>query len=159
MHGENMRGFVRMKDGAIEGMPLYLLIIVIITVVSIGIIVGLMSAFKPPATFGDIHVEPNVIVVHLDKTTGIYKNDSIDITVIVSDSQGNRVEGAVVSLEGNNISTQDNRRPYGTTDSNGMKVFKGLKCQVIGTGTYPIKVKIEKSGYPSKTIDIPVVKE
>ncbi len=152
------KGWSNDKRGAIEGLPLYLLIIIIITAVSIGIVMGLLNMAKPPQALGTVSLSTPLIAVK-DDGSGIYKNDSVSLTVTVTDSSGNRLKDAVVSLSGDNIKKADGTNPYGRTDANGEAKFTGLKCSVVGSGTNPITVTVEKSGFGKKVLDIPVVAE
>ncbi|MEM2868820.1 MAG: Ig-like domain-containing protein [Thermoplasmata archaeon] len=152
-----VRKWRRSDGGAIEGLPLYLLIIVIITAVSIGIVFGMLSLAKPPQALGSVSVSPQLVVVSDKDGDGIWANESVAITVTVTDSSGNRLAGAVVTLQGNNIKTREGSKPYATTDANGEAKFTGLRCSVVGSGAGPIIVTIEKPGYGKKVLDIPVV--
>jgi len=162
MTGEDRRkgrkGLRNDRKGAIEGLPLYLLIIIIITAVSIGIVMGLLNMAKPPQALGTVSLSTPLIAVR-DDGSGIYRNDSVSLTVTVTDSSGNRLKDAVVSLSGDNIKKADGTNPYGRTDLNGEAKFTNLKCSVVGSGTNPITVTVEKSGFGKKVLDIPVVAE
>ncbi len=147
----------RSREGAIEGLPLYLLIIVIITAVSIGIVFGMLSLAKPPQALGSVSLSPQMVVVSDRDGDGTWTNESVSLTVVVTDSSGNRLPGAVVTLAGNGIKTGSGTNPYATTDSEGKAAFTGLKCSVVGSGAGPITVTIEKAGYGKKVMDIPVV--
>jgi len=149
----------RRREAAIEGLPLYLLIIIIITAVSIGIVMSMLNMAKPPQTLGSVNLSTPVVVVRDSNNDSIYDNNSISLTVTVTDSSGNKLSGAVVTLTGNDIKTPSGTNPYATTGSDGKATFTGLKCSVIGTGANPITVTIEKSGYGKKTLDLPVVCE
>jgi hypothetical protein len=152
------RGWGKDRNGAIEGLPLYLLIIIIITAVSIGIVMGLLNMVKPPQALGTVSLSTPLISVK-DDGSGISKNDSVSLTVTVTDSSGNRLKDAVVTLSGDNIKKSDGTNPYGRTDANGEARFSGLKCSIVGSGTNPITVTVEKSGFGKKVLDIPVVQE
>jgi hypothetical protein len=145
----------RNTRAAIEGLPLYLLIIIIITAVSIGIVMGLLNMAKPPQTLGDISLSIPVVETH-DDGTGTYVNSSFSLNVTVTDGSGNRISGAVVTLGGNSIK-MNGAAAYLTT-KDGKASFSQLSCSLVGTGTNPIVVTIEKSGYGKKTIELPVVK-
>lgn len=142
---------------AIEGLPLYLLIIIIITAVSIGIVMGLLNMAKPPQTLGAVTYAPQLVAVSYSNASGNYENNSFSVTVTVTDGSGNRLSGAVVTLTGNNIKDSTDKNPYLTTDSNGQAKFSGLKCSVVGTSSSPITITVEKGGFGKKTLDLPVV--
>ncbi|MGQ9583706.1 MAG: carboxypeptidase-like regulatory domain-containing protein [Thermoplasmatota archaeon] len=156
--GSNRTGALQRNDrGAIEGLPLYLLIIVIITAVSIGIVFGMLGLAKPPQALGSVSLSPQLVVLSDRDGDGTWTNESVALTIIVTDSSGNRLPGAVVTLTGNGIKTPSGTNPYATTNSDGMAVFTGLKCSVVGSGAGPIVVTIEKAGYGKKVMDVPVV--
>ena len=145
----------RNTRAAIEGLPLYLLIIIIITVVSIGIILGLLNMVKPPQTIGDISLSIPLVEVR-DDGTGTYVNSSFNLSVTVTDGSGNKLSGVVVTLSGDSIK-MNGGAAYNTT-RDGTASFNQLSCSVIGAGTNPIVITIEKSGYGKKTLELPVVK-
>jgi len=145
----------RNTRAAIEGLPLYLLIIIIITAVSIGIVMGMLNMVKPPQTIGNVSISPEAIEVR-DDGTGTYVNSSFSLNVTVTDGSGNRLSGAVVTLGGNNVK-MDGGAAYLTT-KDGKASFTKLSCSLVGAGTNPIIVTIEKSGYGKKTVDLIVVK-
>jgi|GEM_PF-1754347 len=156
--GRDARGWRKNRRGAIEGLPLYLLIIIIITAVSIGIVMGLLNLAKPPQALGTVSLSTPLVAVR-DDGSGIYKNESVNLTVTVTDSSGNRLKDAVVTLSGNGIKRPDGTNPYARTDGNGEARFSNLKCSVVGSATNPITVTVEKSGFGKKVLDIPVVAE
>ena len=145
--------------GAIEGLPLYLLIIIIIAAVSIGIVMGLLNMAKPPQTLGTVGLSTPLVAVQDLNGDGISENGSFSLTVTVCDGTGNRLAGAVVSLNGDDVKKADGTNPYAITDPSGQARFTGLSCAIVGSGTNPITVTIEKSGYGHKTLDIPVVQQ
>ena len=140
---------------AIEGLPLYLLIIIIITAVSIGIVLSLLNMVKPPQTLGDVSLSIPLVEVQ-DDGTGTYVNQSFSLDVTVTDGSGNRLSDAVVTLSGNDIKMNGGAAYLTTKD--GKAAFTQLSCSVVGAGTNPIVVTIEKSGYGKKTVELPVVK-
>ena len=145
----------RNTRAAIEGLPLYLLIIIIITAVSIGIVMGLLNMVKPPQTIGDISLSIPLVEVR-DDGTGTYVNQSFSLNVTVTDGSGNKISGAVVTLSGDSIKMNGGAAYLTTKD--GTAPFKQLSCSVVGAGTNPIVITVEKSGYGKKTIELPVVK-
>ena len=152
------KGLRHDKRGAIEGLPLYLLIIIIITAVSIGIVMGLLNMAKPPQALGAVSLSTPLISVR-DDGSGTFRNDSVSLTVTVTDGSGNRLKDAVVTLSGDNIKRADGATPYARTDGNGEAKFANLRCSVVGYGTNPITVTVEKAGFGKKVLDIPVVQE
>ena len=153
----HMRGLSIQRDtrAAIEGLPLYLLIIIIITAVSIGIVMGMLNMAKPPQTIGGVDLSIPLVEVR-DDGTGHFVNESFNLNVTVTDGSGNKLSGVVVTLGGNSIK-MNGAAAYLTT-KDGVASFTKLSCSVVGSGTNPIVVTIEKSGFGKKTIELPVVK-
>jgi len=137
----------RNTRSAVEGMPMYLLIVVIVTVVSIGIIFGMLNAVRPPATIDKVVVSPDMITVSDPDGDGEYTNESFDLSILVKDSNDNPVKGAVVTLSGCDVKDSGGTVPYGKTDSSGKIHFRSLRCSVAGSGNSHITVTVEKSGY------------
>lgn len=144
------------RAGAIEGLPLYLIIIIVITVLGLGIILGMMNTIKPPKTLDKIVLSTETIVVKDGNNDGTYEVKNQALTVKVVDNNGDPVKGAVIRLTGCNVS-ESGSTAYGTTDSNGEVKFKALSCQIIGTDTGHITVTVEKSGMGKKEATITVI--
>ncbi|MEW5759841.1 MAG: carboxypeptidase-like regulatory domain-containing protein [Candidatus Thermoplasmatota archaeon] len=158
------------EKGAIEGLPLYLLIMVVIAAVGIGIVMYWMSSVKKmgPKVIGAVEVSPDRVEL-VDCFTGgtkkndnIYGNPDIDVIVFVKDADGNPINGATVKLDGCSITTSDGKIVYGTTGKDGKKTFDNLKIEdYVGTNTGEVKVIVSKSGYtapatPTTIVVIPV---
>jgi hypothetical protein len=142
--------FAGSRSGAIEGFPLYLIIIIVITVLGLGIVLGLMNTVKPPTTLDKVNITPEVIEVKDPDGDGTYNVTGKTVTVKVIDSNGDPVKGAVVRLTGCNVK-DGGKTAYGTTDGNGEYKFTQLYCEVVGTDTGHIDVEVEKSGLGKKT--------
>jgi len=149
-------GFRLDRNGAIEGLPLYLIIIIVITVLGLGIILGMMNMVKPPKTMDKIVLSKEVIEVKDVNKNGTYSASGQAETVKVVDSNGDPIKGAIVTLSGCNVK-EAGKTAYGTTDSNGELKFTSLSCEVLGTDTGHINVAVEKSGMGKKTATITVV--
>jgi hypothetical protein len=154
--GPRKLGFKLDRNGAIEGLPLYLIIIIVITVLGLGIILGMMNTIKPPKTMDKVVLSKEVIEVKDVNKNGTYSATGQAETVKVVDSNGDPVKGAVVTLTGCNVK-EAGKTAYGTTDSNGELKFKALSCEVLGTDTGHINVAVEKSGMGKKTATITIV--
>lgn len=144
------------KSGAIEGFPLYLMIIIIITVVGIGIVLGLLSQVEPPKTMKTVSISPETVEVKDPDGDDVYTNNDFSVTIRVTDSSGDGIKGAVITLEGCNVK-DGGTRPYGKTDSDGKLTLSGLSCEVVGDDTGHITVTVEKSGMGKKTSEIVVI--
>jgi hypothetical protein len=154
--GPKKIGFKHDRKGAIEGLPLYLIIIIVITVIGLGIILGMMNTIKPPKTIDKVVLSKEVIIVEDGNTDGIYSASKEALTIKVVDSNGDPIKGAVVTLSGCNVK-ENGTTAFGTTDSNGELKFKALSCEVLGTDTGHINVVVEKSGLGKKTAVITVI--
>ncbi|MDG6220629.1 MAG: hypothetical protein QCI38_04180 [Candidatus Thermoplasmatota archaeon] len=77
------------KSGALEGLPLYMVILVVIAAVSMVVLLGWMSGTQS-RDLDKIVIEPNDA------------KDGIDTRVVVSayDSSGNKLEGVIITLDG-----------------------------------------------------------
>jgi hypothetical protein len=154
-----MSAFSRNRTGAIEGFPLYLVIVIIIAVVSVVIVMGMLNSVNPPKTIKEVLVvEPTAVTVKDGDGNGIYEPEKpFAIKVKVVDNNGDAVKGAVVTISGDSVKKSSGEAAYGTTDENGELQLTGLTCQVVG-GTSPLTIKAEKSGFGEKTTTLPVVK-
>jgi hypothetical protein len=135
---------------------LYLIIIIVITVLGLGIVLGMMRTVKPPTTLDKISISPEIIEVKDGDGDGTYNASGKSVTVKVVDSNGDPVKGAVVRLSGCSVK-EDGKTAYGTTDSDGKVVFDDICCEVMGTDTGHIDVEVEKSGLGKKTGTITVI--
>jgi hypothetical protein len=97
------------ERASVEGMPLYMLIMVVVVVAAIGIMTGLMGAFSGQ-NLGEISADPDVIEISggEGKTT---------FTVSVEDTEGRPIEGATVYIEGEGVATA------AKTDADGTATF------------------------------------
>lgn len=154
-----MSAFRKDPSAAIEGFPLYLVIVIIIAVVSVVIVMGMLNSVNPPKTIKEVLVvEPAAVTVKDADGNGIYEPERpFTVKVKVVDNNGDPVKGAIVTIAGNNVKKSTGEAAYGTTDDNGELLFSGLDCEVVGA-TSPLTIKAEKSGYGEKTTTLPVVK-
>jgi hypothetical protein len=98
------------EDGSVEGMPLYMMIMVVVVVVSIGILVGIMGGFKGQ-NLGTVTADPDVIEI----TDG---DDWTQFSITVKDTEGRPIDGATVYIEGEGIATA------AKTDGDGRATFR-----------------------------------
>lgn len=141
------------KVGALEGLPLQLLIVVIIAVVAIGIIMAWLGNIgEPPKSVKSIAVDiAGVDYIDLSKYTT--KNPTINITVY--DQSNNKLDGALVTLD----SCGYNQKTIATgsgTNKKGTATFKDKVELPPGINTGEITVTVKKSGYTSKSTTIQV---
>jgi hypothetical protein len=154
-----MSAFRRSASGAIEGFPLYLVIVIIIAVVSIVIVMGMLNSVSPPKSIKEVLVtSPTAVTVKDGDGNGVFEPEQpFTVKVKVVDNNGDPIKGATVTITGNSVKTSTGGAPIGTTDSNGEVSLTSLTCQVVGS-TSPLTIKAEKSGYGEKTTTLPVVK-
>ncbi|MGA1822541.1 MAG: hypothetical protein ACMUIG_08435 [Thermoplasmatota archaeon] len=85
------------SQGGMEGIPLQLVIVIVIGVAALGVLLGwLAMAGDPDPTLDNIDVEPEDITLEGDgRITG-----QCEVRVYVYDSEGNEVDGVVVTFSG-----------------------------------------------------------
>ena len=103
MHGHvrnmEMIGASIRKDNmaSVEGMPLYMLIMVVVVVISIGILVGVLGTFQGQS-IGSVTADPDVIEIDGGENL-------TEFNVTVKDTDGRPIEGATVYVEGEGVTT------------------------------------------------------
>ena len=139
MHGHirNMRrigaSYRNDKNASIEGMPLYMLIMVVIVVAAIGIMTSMMGAFTGQS-LGNVSTDPDVI--QISGGEGL-----TDFTVTVKDTEGKPIEGATVYVDGAGVATAAKTREDGTATFTvsidlGSKAVDELSIRVTHDGTF-----------------------
>jgi hypothetical protein len=109
------------EQASVEGMPLYMLIMVVVVVISIGILVGILGGFQGQ-NIGTVTTDPDVI--SLDGGDGWTL-----FNVTVRDTDGRPIEGATVYVEGEGVATA------AKTDDDGratFRVFPDLGTKNVG---------------------------
>jgi hypothetical protein len=147
------------RNGGIEGLPLQLMIMVMIAGIGSAVIIGWMGGLSAPQSISSVIAGPSEIVLGDGDGDGIYVSDGIQLTITVSDQDGNAVVGASVSLDGSSIS-DNGHMPHEITDSQGQASFDDLSAQRSGRGMGLITVTVVKSGVTySGSTSIPVICE
>ena len=124
--------------GAIEGLPLQMMIVILVATMCTAIIVGWMGSIDSPDVIGELVYEDTI------EANGS-SIEKIEITVM--DTEGNLVEGATVILSGLNVQ-KDGGTAYTTTDANGVATFENLTINASGSASYGlISIEVSKSGY------------
>lgn len=139
----------RDRGGAIEGLPLQLMILVIIAGLATTVIVGWMGAIDMPKGIGSVQVEPGQIVLE-DGEGGIRYAEGISLDVTVLDNMGEPVQGATVVLTGCSVKDGDLPVVFAITGDDGIARFNSLSMQTSG-GVGFLEVSASKSGYSSGT--------
>ncbi len=133
------------RGGAIEGLPLQLMILVIVAGLATTVIVGWMSAIDMPQGMGPIALEPGEIELD-SELNGTRHGEGIVLEVTVHDSMGDPLPGAAVVLSGCGVS-DGGGTVYAVTGEDGVALFSGLSMQLPGTGVGFLEVTATKSGY------------
>lgn len=134
-----MRRSGREKRGALEGLPLQLIIIIIIAAAALGVIyVWLNQATEGKATIKRVEVSPTEIPVQ-PGGPGQPATSTVDLTVWVYDTEGNEVDDFVVTVSGA-VDTEVTKQ----MDS-GDKVTVVVKVPP-GETTATVHIRVEKGG-------------
>ncbi len=158
--GYKNKRFYNDEEADILGMPLYLLIIIIITVIGLGILVAWISmADTSPNKIDKIGVnsgQADATQITVSPTDlDVEGSATIDLTITVWTGD-TKLKGATVSLS--RCGTTGNAVP-GKTADDGTVTFNGLEVTLApGSQTCQMQVKCEKSGYSSYTGSIIVVR-
>jgi hypothetical protein len=125
-------------SASVEGMPLYMLIMVVVVVAAIGIITGLMGAFTGQ-NLGEVSASPDVI--HVSDGEG-----STEFTVTVKDTEGRAIEGATVYIAGEGVATaaktgEDGTATFSVSVNLGTKAVGELSVRVSHDGAFGDQTK------------------
>ncbi len=145
----------RDRSGAIEGLPLHLMIAVIIAGIALAIILGWVLSIQTPSAIGRVEVSPDTVSIN-----GTAPNReavaTATFTVRAYDQKGDPIPGIAVSLRGAGVSAV---RLDETDGLDGAVAFSGVQIRIpAGQLTSRIVVTVEASGFPSATNDILVVR-
>lgn len=147
-----MRGMPRRRrinldtGGALEGMPLQLIIMVVIAGIAISIVIAWLTIFTSPdlARIEIYSVEPKTEPMRVTENT-------TSITIKAWDTKGNPLEGVSIKMSGSNVLIA------GVTGSDGTFTATDLKID-IGTSEFgTIRVEGEYSGTLSITKSVNIV--
>lgn len=126
------------SKGAIEGLPLQLIIMVVIAGVAVVIILAWLAPWKNKVDLDSVSADPSTMT--RDKAT--------TVTITAWDTKNNKLSGVTVVLEGCGCSA------VGTTDATGTVKFSNQKPslspgttsgQIIVTATYSGSMSIQKT--------------
>ena len=133
------RKFQKDRAGAVEGLPLQLIIMVAIAAIVIVIILGWLAPWQDKVDLNMLTVEPQTID----------DGNSTTITITAWDTKDNHLEGVVIEASGCNIGTL-----VGTTDADGTVSFTiipdipaGQTGQISIVGTYTGIIQVEKTAF------------
>jgi hypothetical protein len=119
--------------GSVEGMPLYMLIMVVVVVISIGILVSILGGFQGQS-IGTVSADPDVIEIEGGEGTTEFR-------VIVKDTDGRAIEGATVYVDGEGVATaqktgEDGLAWFQVTPDLGNKAVGELSIRVSYDGLF-----------------------
>lgn len=127
--------------GGIEGLPLQLIIVMLIATMGTAIILGWMGNIEGPKAIGDVDVTSDEIVL----VNGSTFNGQVTITV--TDQDGDPIEGATVVLTGLGVTDKNGKTPHGTTDSKGYAHIMELNITMKNSAVGFITINVSASGY------------
>ena len=144
------------RRGAIEGLPLQLMIAVIVAGIALAIVLGWVLSIQTPNVISRVEATPETVSI-TGAPTSTEATKTVTITVRAFDGKGNVIAGVVVSLNGAGLGTAKADRDDGASD--GAATFTNVVVRVpAGVLTAKIDVTVEASGYPVATDDILVVR-
>ena len=133
------RKIQRDRAGAVEGLPLQLIIMVAIAAIVMVIILGWLAPWQSKVDLDMLTVGP----------TSIDNGVETVITVTAWDTKGNHLEGVVIELDGCNVGTM-----VETTDGDGKATFTvmpdiptGQTNNINIKGTYTGIIQVEKTAF------------
>lgn len=129
------------RRGGIEGLPLQLIIVMLIATMGTAIILGWMGNIEGPKVIEDVEVTSNDIVLLNGSTF------NGQVAVVVTDQDGNPIQGATVVLTGLGVTDRNGKTPHGTTDSKGYANLTGLNITMKNSAVGFITVNVSASGY------------
>ena len=132
------RKLQRNRAGAVEGLPLQLIIMVAIAAIVMVIILGWLAPWQSKVDLNSLEVSP------------LTAEDEVEITVTITawDTKDNHLEGVVIEVSGCNVGPL-----VGTTDANGAVSFtitpdiSSGTGQISITGTYTGIIQVEKTAF------------
>ena len=131
------------RAGGIEGLPLQLMILILIATLATAVMIGWMGNIQAPDSIGDVQVDSGHLAV---TRTGSSCTTSEDISIYVTDQNGDPLKDAVVCLSGLGITTESGGTVYTETGDDGMAHFpKGLKLRMNNNVGF-ITVDVSKAG-------------
>ncbi|MFO7618906.1 MAG: hypothetical protein R6W91_04550 [Thermoplasmata archaeon] len=124
-------------NGAVEGLPLQLIIMVAVAAIVLVIVLGWLAPWQSKVDLDALTVTP----------TSVGNNEEVTITVTAWDTKGNHLEGVVIEMSGCNMGVQ-----VLTTGANGTATFTGTP-EIPPTSTNNINIlgKFTGTVYTEKT--------
>ena len=124
------------EEGGMEGIPLQLIIVVVVGMAALGILIGWLAlAGDTDPTLRRVATEPETITVEGEGRAVI----EVDVQVYIYDSEGDEVDGVVVTLSG----AVDEKIVEKVDSGDSVTVTAAL---APGSDTGTIEIKAEKGG-------------
>ena len=146
---------MRDKAGGIEGMPLQLMIMVIVAGLVLAVVLGWTLSIQGPAVIGSVSMDPATVGVGSVPDGLVASRTVAGLKVSSYDGRGQPIPGTVVTMTGAAARTyvaQD-------ADNDGTAVFGSVTVTLPpGVSVGELTLTVQKSGYPSKTVTVPVVR-
>ncbi|MBA3046512.1 MAG: hypothetical protein KKH41_08250 [Candidatus Thermoplasmatota archaeon] len=96
------------RNGAVEGLPLQLIIMVAVAAIVLVIVLGWLAPWQNKADLNSLTASPQTVA----------NDEEITIVITAWDTKGNHLEGVVIEMSGCNVGTQ-----VLTTGANGTATF------------------------------------
>ncbi len=144
--------------GAIEGMPLQLMITVIVAGLVLAVVLGWTLSIQSPSVIKSVTTDPTSVDLGNVPDDRAATKTGVTIRVTAYDAKNAPIKDAVVTLGGavtNTLVRTD--AEDGAVD--GTVTFSGLTVSLPpGVSVGELALTIQKSGFPSKSWTIPVVR-
>ncbi|MFQ6106499.1 MAG: carboxypeptidase-like regulatory domain-containing protein [Thermoplasmata archaeon] len=150
-----MKTFRMNSSGAVEGLPLQLLVAVVVTGIVLAMILGWLTSIETPKSIRSVQItdgKEQIDSIEYDSETGSVLPKKI--TVLVLDQDLNPLAGALVLVQGCGVAE------YKTTDEDGEARIDVSDAFLPDSGTPlgHLDIVVEKSGYIRLDRAIPVVR-
>jgi hypothetical protein len=123
------------RDGAVEGLPLQLIIMVVIAGVALVIILAWLAPWKSKVDLDSVSAAPGSVV----------RDVTASVTVTAWDTKNNKLSGVVLVLDGCGV------HQSATTDKNGVATFSIKPTLAPGTTSGEVVVTATYTGTMSIT--------
>lgn len=147
---------MRDERGGIEGMPLQLMILVIVTGLVLAVVLGWTLSIQGPTVIKSVSTDPESVTL---PTPSLEQTATKTVTIRVSafDAKDQPVRGIVVTMTGAASRTYVAHDAADGTD--GTATFANVAVSLPpGVTVGELSLTIQKAGYPSKVWSIPVVR-
>ena len=135
------------------------MIAVIVAGIALAIILGWVLAIQTPNAISRVETSPEQVDIE-GAPLAQPATKTVTITVRAFDQKGNPVHGIVVTLRGSGVEAPKTETDAGDGSADGTATFPNLPVRVpANAATARIDVTVEAPGFPSRTVDILVVRQ